>query len=85
MPGGIEIYRLTDRDADYNQYICYKQKWLDGDWADVNETSVICKNVMESDDVWAFAATATKVRFIKMANADSNGIVPVIPMGLAHM
>ncbi len=83
--GAVEIYHLTGHDTAYNTYICRLQKWEDGAWADANTDDVKCKNVIESDGVWAFPAAATTVNFIKLAFADGNGVTPVAPVGFAHM
>lgn len=79
---GTAVYARQSNHATAGQYNCFLQAWGLSDWTDADAVTVIVKNVRESS---GHAFTAVGDRFLAVGAADSNGRVPVIPLGYAHV
>jgi len=77
---GVSVYKWHTDHATAGQYNCYLQTWASADWANVDTTDVVVKNILETSG----NAFGTGDYFIAVGAADDDGVVPVIPYGYAH-
>ncbi len=78
----VKVYRRISDNASAGHYECILQVWEDSGWVDVGSTEVTVKNHPE---IAGHSFTKTTDLFMSVGLPSNNGVVPVVPLGFAHM
>lgn len=79
-PLGVSVYKRVSNHGTGGQYNCYLQTWDTSGWTNTDTNIVVVRNVRESSGHQLGGSS----RFLAVGKADSNGRVPVVPLGYAH-